>query len=390
MSNAIVQLEALANTPPTDPVERLALYNAAKKLVTATEDPFNTICRVNGSPMILTFSQVACDLGLFEKLAESTAPLSSISLGSSSGADPILLSRVLRFLASNDIITETGEDLYMANGVTGTLACRGFQAGIAHTFYATMPCLQATPKFLADTGYQNPADVLHSPFQVAHNTDKLAYVWAMEQPKLMADFNLWMTEQHQGQKTWLDVFDLAGHLEGSSSDTLIFVDIGGGLGQQCALLKEKHPQLPGRVVLQDQPFVLPHAIPTDGVEKLSFDFWTEQPLKGSRIYYMRNILEDYPDDKALAILENTLPAMSPGSLLIIDEMIIPNSGATLRSTVQDMVMMTSLASAERTERQWEALLDRAGLRVLQKTAYNEATGESIIVTMRKNQETGGG
>lgn len=42
--------------------------------------------------MILTFSQVACDLGLFEKLAESTAPLSSISLGSSSGADPILLS----------------------------------------------------------------------------------------------------------------------------------------------------------------------------------------------------------------------------------------------------------------------------------------------------------
>lgn len=156
-----------------------------------------------------------------------------------------------------------------------------------------MPCLQATPKFLADTGYQNPADVLHSPFQVAHNTDKLAYVWAMEQPKLMADFNLWMTEQHQGQKTWLDVFDLAGHLEGSSSDTLIFVDIGGGLGQQCALLKEKHPQLPGRVVLQDQPFVLPHAIPTDGVEKLSFDFWTEQPLKGEVLEFPSDVLMAY-------------------------------------------------------------------------------------------------
>lgn len=145
-----------------------------------------------------------------------------------------------------------------------------------------MPCLQATPKFLADTGYVNPTDVLHSPFQIAHKTDKPSYAWAMGQPKLMEDFNLWMAEQHQGQRTWLDVFDFAGHVDGSSAETLVFVDVGGGIGQQCALIKTVFPHLPGRVVLQDQPFVLPHAIPTDGVEKLSFDFWTEQPLKGEQ------------------------------------------------------------------------------------------------------------
>lgn len=49
-----------------------------------------------------------------------------------------------------------------------------------------MPCLQVTPKFLTDTGHVNLADVLHSPFQIAHKTDKPSYVWATEQPRLMA------------------------------------------------------------------------------------------------------------------------------------------------------------------------------------------------------------
>lgn len=74
-----------------------------------------------------------------------------------------------------------------------------------------MPCLQVTPKFLTDTGYVNSADVLHSPFQIAHKTDKPSYVWATEQPWLMANFNVWMTQQHDGQSTWLDVFDVATH-----------------------------------------------------------------------------------------------------------------------------------------------------------------------------------
>jgi demethylsterigmatocystin 6-O-methyltransferase len=47
------------------------------------------------------------------------------------------------------------------------------------------------------------------------------------------------------------------------------------------LLKKVHPKLLGRVVLQDQPFVIPQAIPVEGVEKQSYDIWTEQPLKGT-------------------------------------------------------------------------------------------------------------
>lgn len=146
---------------------------------------------------------------------------------------------------------------------------------------AIMPCLLAAPQFLADTKYANPDNLVNSPFQSAHNTKEPAFVWAMRQPRIMEDFNLWMSELHDGRKTWLDVFNFAEHVSSTSADTLLFVDIGGGIGQQCAILKSAHPKLPGRVVLQDQPFVITQATSVQGIEKQSYDIWTEQPLKGT-------------------------------------------------------------------------------------------------------------
>lgn len=73
--------------------------------------------------------------------------------------------------------------------------------------------------------------------------------------------------------------------------------------------------------------------------------------------------------------------MGARSLLIIDEMIVPNCGASARSTMKDMTMMTSLASTERTERQWDVLLGEAGFDIRRKSTCNAATGESIIVVV---------
>ncbi len=96
----------------------------------------------------------------------------------------------------------------------------------------------------------------------------------------MSDFNQWMAEFHDLQTSWLNVFDFPGHVKGSAADTVIFVDIAGGIGHQCALLRNFHPQVPGRVVLQDQKIVVEKALPTEGVENQAFDLWAEQPLKG--------------------------------------------------------------------------------------------------------------
>ena len=147
-------------------------------------------------------------------------------------------------------------------------------------FHVVLPCLQALPKFLADSNYANLADDLHTPLQIAHKTDKSGFAWTADQPEFMANFNLWMPELHDVKRTWLDKFDFASHVKGSTADTLVFVDVGGGIGHQCARLKSAHPEVPGRVVLQDQAHVVPHAMPAEGVEKMAYDFWSEQPLKG--------------------------------------------------------------------------------------------------------------
>ncbi|KAK3945224.1 S-adenosyl-L-methionine-dependent methyltransferase [Diplogelasinospora grovesii] len=387
MSDIVAQIEALTKSPPQDPAERLALYNAMRKLSAAIEDPFDTIYRVHDSPMILIFSQVASDLGIFKKLSE-VAPLQITGqlLAVQAEADPVLMSRILRFLASYSLIAETDEDTYKANNITHTLARPAFRAGISHGFNVILPCLQATPKFLADTKYQNPADMNNGPFQRGHNTTLPGFAYAAQHRELMDNFNLWMSETHDSQSTWLDVYNFAGHVKDTTPETLIFVDVGGGIGQQCALLKRTHPNIPGRVVLQDQNVVLEHALVSEkeGVETMAHNFWEEQPLKGARVYYMRNILHDYPDDKAVIIINNIVQAMNKDSVLVIDEMIIPNKGAHSRSTGTDMTMMAALAATERTDRQWDALLEKAGVRAAEKKTYNQATGASVVVLVAAN------
>ena len=75
-----------------------------------------------------------------------------------------------------------------------------------------------------------------------------------------------------------------------------------------------------------------------------------------------------------------MAAMDKDSVLLIDDMIVPDVGAHWHAAQQDLTMMSSLASMERSEKQWRALLDKAGLRILQISPYTEETRDSIIVT----------
>ena len=147
---------------------------------------------------------------------------------------------------------------------------------------AVQPCWQVLPSFLSDTKYANPSQITNTPFQRAHKTEEPAFVWAMSQPQLLQDFNLWMTATHEKQKSWLNVFSMEQFYgqEMSNSTVPLFVDIGGGIGHQCAALRARFPSMKSRVILQDLPFAIEHALPTEGVENTVLDFWGEQPIKG--------------------------------------------------------------------------------------------------------------
>lgn len=96
---------------------------------------------------------------------------------------------------------------------------------------------------------------------------------------------------------------------------------------------------------------------------------------------MRNIMHDYADDKAMIILRQTMKALGPDSVILIDDMIIPSQGAHWQATQLDLAMMAVMAAVERTEKQWRSLLDKAELKIKQIYTYTPELRDSIIVAV---------
>lgn len=93
-----------------------------------------------------------------------------------------------------------------------------------------------------------------------------------------------MDAQFSSLPTWLDVAsELVGNVRVSDAEDVVFVDVGGGNGSQLAALKKVFPDLKGRMILQDRPDVLSRAVQVDGMEKMPYDFETEQPVKSESL-----------------------------------------------------------------------------------------------------------
>ena len=93
---------------------------------------------------------------------------------------------------------------------------------------------------------------------------------------------------------------------------------------------------------------------------------------------MRHIIHDYPDEKALRILQNTKAALGPDSVILIDDMVFPNAGVHWQATQFDLVMMTALAALERTQDQWGSLIQKAGLKINKVYMYTTSLQDSVI------------
>ena len=65
----------------------------------------------------------------------------------------------------------------------------------------------------------------------------------------------------------------------------MFVDVGSGFGQECERLINNVPSLVGRVIAQDLQSVIEKAPDIEGVEKMVYDYFGEQVVKGRRGQY---------------------------------------------------------------------------------------------------------
>ena len=70
------------------------------------------------------------------------------------------------------------------------------------------------------------------------------------------------------------------------------------------------------------------------------------------------------------------------SKLLINDILIPESKASLFVAGMDFAMMTLLAGTERTPTQWEALLESAGLQIIKVWQVNESAEAIIEATLK--------
>lgn len=110
------------------------------------------------------------------------------------------------------------------------------------------------------------------------NTDLDFFPWVKQHPEKLKWFQQLMSVPREGE--WLDVVPFTEALASVEPDRVLFVDIGGSIGHQCARLKAKYPNLPGRIIVQDLEETIKAAPPIDGVEFMVHDFFNPQPVKG--------------------------------------------------------------------------------------------------------------
>jgi hypothetical protein len=145
------------------------------------------------------------------------------------------------------------------------------------------------------------------------------------------------------------------------------VDVGGATGNMLAALLSRHPALRG--VLYDLPHVVrdaPALLKARGVDaRVTIEegsFFDRVPAGGDA-YLLSHIIHDWSEAQCLTILGNCRAAMGPDSRLLIVETVLPEGNTPHQGKLQDLVMLVLPGGQERTEKEYAALLGKAGFRL---------------------------
>jgi hypothetical protein len=185
--------------------------------------------------------------------------------------------------------------------------------------------------------------------------------WRRENAEHGALFATYLArETHARAKPIVDALDLSG--------AAIVAEIAGSHGGLLAAALEAHPRVTG--VLLDEPHALDAVAPffqSLGLDSRAYLVGGDA-LEGvgvtADLYLLKGVLQNFDDDRAVAILRNCRAAMRGAARLAVIEHLLPERAADDASAILlDLHMMTITGGRLRTRDEIEALLSDAGLAV---------------------------
>jgi hypothetical protein len=146
-------------------------------------------------------------------------------------------------------------------------------------------------------------------------------------------------------------------------------DVGGAHGVLLAAVLRANPAARG--ILFDLPHVIataPDAVAAQGLSErcqlMSGSFFESVP-EGADLHLLKQIVHDWDDERATLILRNCHRALAPAGKLLLVEMVIPPDNRPSPAQSMDLNMMVLLGGRERTEEEYQRLLQAAGFRLEQ-------------------------
>jgi C-methyltransferase len=269
------------------------------------------------------------------------------------GADPDALRRLLRALISRGIFRQHRDGRYGLTPLADTLRgdAPGSMCGAARLWGSRQhrehwSLLVESVK----TGKES----------VSGLRGKAGFEYLATEPELGELFNQAMTSVSE-----LVVAPVVGAYDFTAYSTI--VDVGGGHGRFLAEILAATPAARG--VLYDLPHVVA-AAPTllrernvaDRVRIAEGSFFDSVP-GGGDAYVLKNVIHDWPDEKAVEILRTVRAAAGTGSTVLLVELVIPEHNREFLGKWADLEMLLCTLSRERTAPEHRDLLARAGFRM---------------------------
>ncbi|KAL1986946.1 hypothetical protein VTN96DRAFT_5363 [Rasamsonia emersonii] len=363
-----------------------ALVVDATRLLQTVRGPMDALFEYSEKGAQAAAIRTLLAMGAFEKIPVD-GTITATKLAEALNVDKELLVRLMRAVTVVGPFKEVAEEEY-AHTPFSEIFLSPHARGMftLWTDNILLPWVKL-PEFFATSGWKNPSQERNSPYTYGHQTGgKTVFEHMAQYPERVKALNLGMAAQSESSMWSVDIMDFRALLSQyqTSDDSVLVVDIGGGKGHCLQRIHQLISDVPGRLVLQDRPVVLAETddLSDFRIEKCEYNFFEPQPIKGAYIYYLRRVLHNWPDHICVEILKNTAVAMEPGkSRIVIAEFVVPPVGASMETASTDLVMMT-MTGAQRTEKQWQQLLDAAGLK-LEKTYTAPGTDYGAVQAVLK-------
>jgi hypothetical protein len=279
---------------------------------------------------------IVADLRIAEALADG--PRHVDDLAHEADVDADALHRLLRALASDGVFAEDEPGVFGHTDASRLLLKPGWTE-FAHLFGGVFYDAVADLERAAGSGTATFPDRFGEEF----------WPWLAAHPEERGAFDSAM-----GGERWRKAERLA-ELDWRDGETV--VDVGGGNGALLLDLVRRRPELRGIV------FDLPETDRDesefgDRIKFVPGSFFEQVPAGDA--YVLSAIIHDWDDERATAILHTIRAAARPGARLLITESVIPPGNEPEGAKWLDLLMLVLAGGRERTELEWQALLEGAG------------------------------